>query len=112
MAKRNWSDFDSAIPRFESSLPSQPLLSLPNNFPHSAKRRHFRRLAATGPVSGKEFWAARAKRPQIPRRVSAQGFFIRNLGAGASRDWYVSAETGSNPGPLTLRAIAAGHHWV
>jgi hypothetical protein len=52
--------FASVIPRFESWHPSQPQRSLPVEFLNSEKRRHFRGLAAKGPVSDKEFWAARA----------------------------------------------------
>jgi hypothetical protein len=47
---------DFAISRFESWRPSQPQGSLPGDFEYSRKCRHFRRLAATHPVSGEEFW--------------------------------------------------------
>ena len=47
-------DFDSAIPRFESWHPSQPVRSLRCDFQVWENRRHFRGLAGNGPVFGEE----------------------------------------------------------
>ena len=81
------SDFDSAIPRFESWRPSQPPGSLPGSFGYPRKCRHFRRLAAKRPVSGVEPRPSRAEKPRIPRRVSAGWVSnIRNLRARLPRD--------------------------
>jgi hypothetical protein len=50
----NYLDFDSAIPRFESWHPSQPVRSLRRRFRLCEDRRHFRGLAGNGPVFGEE----------------------------------------------------------
>jgi hypothetical protein len=68
------------IYEFESAFPSQPPLSLPGELLHTAKSRHFRRLAATSLVSGEEFRASRTESLESTRRVSA-GQVIRNLRA-------------------------------
>src|SRR6266849_1942348 len=47
-------DFDSAIPRFESWLPSQPVGSLRCDFQLWDNRRHSRGLAGNGRVFGEE----------------------------------------------------------
>ena len=59
-------DFDSAIPRFESWRPSQPVRSLRCDFQVGEKRRHSRGLAGNGRVSGEENPA-----------LTTQGRFIR-----------------------------------
>src|SRR6266851_3448076 len=57
----NQADFDSAIPRFESSMPSQPQWSLACRFRCSEECRHSRGLAVKGPVSGEEYRASRTE---------------------------------------------------
>ncbi len=52
MARRG--DFDSAIPRFESWRPSQPVGSLRCDFQVWENRRHSRGLAGNGRVFGEE----------------------------------------------------------
>ncbi len=47
-------DFDSAIPRFESWHPSQPVRSLRCDFQVWENRRHSRGLAGNGRVFGEE----------------------------------------------------------
>jgi hypothetical protein len=47
-------DFDSAIPKFESWRPSQPVRSRRHDFRVSGKWRHFRWLAGNGRVFGEE----------------------------------------------------------
>ncbi len=47
-------DFDSAIPRFESWHPSQPVGSLRCDFQVWENRRHSRGLAGNGRVFGEE----------------------------------------------------------
>jgi hypothetical protein len=47
-------DFDSAIPRFESWRPSQPVRSLRCDFQVWENRRHSRGLAGNGRVFGEE----------------------------------------------------------
>ena len=47
----NWSDFDSAIPWFESRRPSQPVRSPPTVSVSLKISRHFRALATDYPVS-------------------------------------------------------------
>jgi hypothetical protein len=49
-------DFDSAIPRFESWRPSQPVRSLRCDFQVWENRRHSRGLAGNGRVFGEENW--------------------------------------------------------
>jgi hypothetical protein len=59
-------DFDSAIPRFESWRPSQPVRYLRCDFPLCGKRRHFRWLGE-GPGSPHDFLNA----PFFEGRISA-----------------------------------------
>src|SRR5258708_6773961 len=49
-----FADFDSAIPRFESWRPSQPVRSLRCDFQVWENRRHSRGLAGNGRVFGEE----------------------------------------------------------
>src|SRR5258706_7985427 len=51
---KEFADFDSAIRRFESWRPSQPVRSLRRRFRLCEDRRHFRGLAGNGRVFGEE----------------------------------------------------------
>jgi hypothetical protein len=78
----NQSDFDSAIPRFESWRPSQPTRSLPDDYLNSAKSRHFRRLAARSLVSGEEFRASRTDGPEAHGASLLAEFSLRVQACG------------------------------
>jgi len=103
------SDFDSAIPRFESWRPSQPPESLPHVFRHSAKCRHSRWLAAIGWVSGEENPAFTTEGRFIRGWSLLREFSISEIGRAAGPETgCVLAETGSNVAWIDVNLIKAG----
>jgi hypothetical protein len=78
----NQADFDSAIPRFESWRPSQPVGSLAGDFGYSRKWRHFRRLAAKSLVSGDEFWTSGADGRKFRGSLCSMNFQYPKFGNG------------------------------
>jgi hypothetical protein len=84
------------------SIPTNPATgppqrSLAGDSPHSAKRRHFRRLAVRSLVSGEEFRASRTEGPEsrgvsLVDHFSISEFRVREF----PETGCVSAEAGSN----------------
>jgi hypothetical protein len=107
---REFGDFDSAIPRFESWYPSQPSRSIPGDFSHFAKKRHFRRLAARSPVSSEEFRASRTEGLKSRGVSLLAGLSISEICVRKPPETgCVCAETGSNPQRLELRQSLGRH---
>jgi hypothetical protein len=95
-----------AISRFESRHPSQPQRSLAADSPHSAKKRHFRRLAARSLVSGEEFRAPCAEGRESGGESLLDDFSISEIWVGRRPETgCVSAETGSNVAPARNRGL-------
>jgi hypothetical protein len=95
----NKSDFDSAIPRFESWRPSQPQASLAGDFGHSRKWRHFRGLECRDPVSRQEFSRIRTESRESRGESLLDDFSISEI-------WKLGRpETGSNPHGIGGRVL-------
>jgi len=90
---------DSAIPRFESWRSSQPQRSLGVDSAQSAKKRHFRRLAAKSLVSGEDFRAFCPEGRESDCESLLDDFSISEIWPRRRlvETGCVSAETGSNP---------------
>jgi hypothetical protein len=88
----------SGIQRFESSFPSQPPRSLSGGFPHSTKRRHFRRLAVKSLVSGENVGRLSPKALESRGVSLLAEFSISEICVRERPETgFVSTETGSNP---------------
>ena len=99
------SDFDSAIPRFESWRPSQPAESLPQVFRYSEKRRHSRGFAAcrrTCVSRSPGAQSASAERPGDGRKVPACA-----RGPTSATNFFVEGDSNESASNVRWRAGAS-----
>jgi hypothetical protein len=108
---QNWSDFDSAIPWFESRRPSQPVPSLWGVSDAQKSWRHFRDLAEACEVSRAEFSEVHAANKDVRAPVSGGDFSIFRFcylrrSSKALRPPWNSPNVDATQNPMAVRSDA------